>query len=173
MRVRLKAFCNIARYKKVLLLTDLDKKPCARDLITDWYGQARIAQPPDQLMFRVAVHEIESWILADDQALKSYMGIGNKAKGVKNPDSILDPKKELLKLASDASRDIKADMLPQSGAIASVGIGYNARMCAFVSKVWDPRRASQKSDSLRRACNRLKQWAAQDSGHSAQRTGGE
>src|ERR1041385_8982694 len=44
----------------IILLTDLDQHGCAPEIIHDWLQQ----QPHANLVFRVAVREVESWLLA-------------------------------------------------------------------------------------------------------------
>jgi hypothetical protein len=53
---RLQSFCQLAQHEPVLLITDLDRRPCAAHLIMEWLG--RIPRP-HRLLLRVAVREIE------------------------------------------------------------------------------------------------------------------
>jgi len=55
----------------VLLLTDLDQHPCPPVLIDDWLD----IEPHSNLIFRVAVREVESWLLADREGLADFLGI--------------------------------------------------------------------------------------------------
>ena len=52
----------------ILLLTDLDQLPCPSGLIHDWLE----AEPHANLIFRVAVREIESWLLADREGFADF-----------------------------------------------------------------------------------------------------
>ena len=52
---------------RVFSITDLDTRPCAGGLIRDWFhipAKQSIALPKG-LVFRVAIREVESWIMAD------------------------------------------------------------------------------------------------------------
>jgi hypothetical protein len=143
-------FCQLARTTTVLLLTDLDKGKCAPVLKAQWLGN----QPqPNNLLFRVVVREIESWILADHLAMTELLG--RKTRLPSDPDSLADAKQALLNLAKKAPREVQNDLLPQKGALSSQGLGYNERLESLVTSIWDPARAAGRSDSLRRTRDRL------------------
>ncbi len=148
---RMANFSEMARRLPVLVITDLDQVVCPPALIADWL--------PDRLhrrnlLFRVAVHEVESWLLADAEAMRELLGRGANALP-RAPDSLRDPKATLLQLARRAPREVREDLLPSDGAVASRGLGYNARLCELVRRSWDPSRAARQSSSLRRARERL------------------
>ena len=136
----------------VLMLPDLDLKPCAPDLIRQWFGDRGV---PGGMIFRVAVHEVETWLLADHEGLSNYLGIPiDRLPSL--PDNLSDPKGHLLRLVRKHSpRDIKADLLPAQKALASVGLGYNNVLVDFSQNHWDPTRAALRSDSLSRAIRRI------------------
>jgi hypothetical protein len=113
---------------------------------------------PDNLVFRVAVREIEAWLLADHVGMGRLL-VAGAANLPNDPDLLLDPKQVLLQLASKAPRVVQNDLLVEPGAIASQGLGYNQRMGDFVRNTWDPKRAALCSDSLCRTLNRLRQMA--------------
>jgi hypothetical protein len=156
LKSRLDMFCRIARRQPVLLMTDLDNCICAPDLIAQWMGRRN---HPQKLIFRVAVREVEAWLLADHVAMQALFG-----KKIRNlpeqPDTLGDPKRTLLTLARKAPRAIRKDLIVEQGTIASQGIGYNVRLCAFVRETWNPERAAVRSDSLRRVRERLEQLSA-------------
>ena len=106
----------------------------------------------------MAVREIEGWLLADHVAMKFLLG--NRANVPRDPDGIRDPKECLLRLAREAARDVKRDLLAERGAIASQGLGYNQRLCDCVNTSWSPTRAAERSDSLNRVIQRLEQLSA-------------
>jgi hypothetical protein len=141
----------MARHGYVLLLTDLDEAPCAMHLMDQWRGKLILA---DALIFRVAVREIESWLLADHGAMRQLFG-----KSVStlpdNPDDLSDPKDTLLRLARKAPRAIRDEICKSPGAVARQGIGYNQILCQLTRDVWDPVSAAARSASLSRACQRL------------------
>jgi hypothetical protein len=155
LRSRMSNWCALAKQQPVLLLTDLDRASCACSLIQDWLGEHH---HPEDLVFRVAVREVEAWLLADHEAMRRLFG--KKGQLPIDPDALRDPKQQLLELAKRAQRDVRRDLVAEKGAIAAQGIAYNARLCEFVSNDWDPRRASIRSESLRRARRRIDELSA-------------
>ncbi len=155
LRSRFKNFCQMARRQPVLLITDLDRSPCAATLITTWSG--RIPRG-EGLLFRVAVREIESWLLADHEAMRSLLG-SSKMRLPEHPDTLSDPKHTLLDLAKNAPRHVRTSLRADVGAIAAQGLGYNQTLVDLIQRKWSPSRASSRSDSLRRACRRLNELA--------------
>lgn len=151
LRSKMDSWCEMAKRKPVVLLTDLDASPCPVELLRNWKGTRRI---PGNLVLRVAVREMESWIMADHDALRTL--VGDRGSLPPAPDTLADPKQYLLRLvARQARRRIREDLVAENGAIASQGIGYNARLSELVATVWSPARAAQRSESLRRARLRL------------------
>jgi hypothetical protein len=155
LKVNIEKFCNIAQRSPLLLITDLDKAKCAASLISKWMVSRTC---PDNLIFRVAVREIEAWLLADHVGMKKLL-VAGATDLPKDPDLLPDPKQVLLKLARKAPRAVQSDLVVESGAIASQGLGYNHRMGDFVRNTWDPKRAELCSDSLCQTLNRLRQMA--------------
>ena len=140
-------FRNIAKTTPVLLLTDLDKEDCAPILIRRWLGNKTV---PRALLFRVAVRETEAWLLADAEGFAAFSGVPPK-KIPKDVEAIADPKSTLIELIRRyGRRSLKADIVPEPGVIAKVGLAYNATLCNFVSEYWSPKRAEGVADSLAR-----------------------
>ena len=150
LRSRVTSWRQMAQRQVVLILTDLDQAGCPLALHADWIG---INPLPANLMLRIAVREVESWVLADHEAVRKL--IGSKGTLPPKPDDLLDPKQHLLKLAKRASRNVRLDLVKEEGAIASQGIGYNARLTAWVQSDWNPERAAERSPSLQRTRRRL------------------
>jgi hypothetical protein len=152
----LRKFAEAAQRCPVLVLTDLDRVGCAPALVTNWAEGIRM---PPRLVFRVAVREIETWLLADREAVARFLGVSTM-RIERNPETIPDPKRYLLALAEKSPRQLRNDLLPTKGAAASQGFGYNARLCEFVESGWSPDRAAESSSSLRRAIERIDDCAA-------------
>lgn len=151
LRSKMDSWCQMAARKPVLLLTDLDMKACPMAVRNDWMGARK---PPEKLVLRIVVREIESWVLADHDALRTL--IGNRGTLPPDPDALADPKEYLLRLiAKQAPRHIREDLVAEKGAIASQGIGYNAHFSEWVRTQWSPARAADRSQSLRRARIRI------------------
>ena len=138
-----------------LSITDLDTGICAGELIRDWFG-IPVREPislPKEVVFRVAVREIESWIIADLAAWAQYIGIP-LANFSTSPDTLPDPKQHLLNvLRNKGRRKLHREMLP-SGT-AHIGPRYNDVLCDFISTTWSAARAAANSPSLKRAIDAL------------------
>lgn len=152
LRQNLKNYCEIAKHYPLLLVTDLDRSACVVELIAEWKESVNV-EFPENLLFRVAVTEIEAWLLADHDGMQRLL---RARKLPHNADEVPNPKEEVLRLAEKASREVREDLVVSRGAIANQGLGYNARMCDFVLNMWCPGRASERSMSLRRCCERLR-----------------
>lgn len=153
LRKRLNNFNQIARHSvPVLLITDLDTRPCAPDLVDAWSGGKRLSR---NLLFRVAVRETEAWLLADRQAFAKFVGV-SVGRLPRDPEGLMDPKQELLNVVSRSrKRRLRDAILPEPGARSKVGLGYNATLSAFVAEHWDPVRASTLAPSLAKTMRRL------------------
>jgi hypothetical protein len=142
-----------ARAYPVLLLTDLDSpRRCPAALRTEWLG----VRHERLMLFRVAVMEVESWVLGDRENIAKYLGVAQH-RVPEDVDALPDPKQALINLArlSRSSR-IRMDLLPDAGSTAKVGPAYNPAITAFVRDTWSPARAAQHSGSLSKAIGRLR-----------------
>jgi Domain of unknown function (DUF4276) len=147
LQTKLKELLSTASAFTVLLLVDLDNRRCAPSLIADWMGR-KIAPP--RFMFRVAVREIEAWLLADRDTFADFLGV-SKSRIARDTESIGDPKRYLLELASGGKRSIRSGLIPDRAAAASQGPEYNDLLCQFVVQKWSSERAASNNASLRRA----------------------
>lgn len=148
------ALLNTAQSIPVLLLTDLDRIACPTVLIDSWRGKRTL---PENLLFRVAVREIETWLLADRKGIASFIGVPIE-KVPLLPESLIDPKQELLNLVRKyGSRDLKNSILPEKNSSAKFGLGYNYALAQFVVNSWSVKMASVNSESLARACQRIRE----------------
>ena len=139
------AFNNSAKACPILLLTDLDQRPCAPELILDWLKQPK---HPDFLL-RVAVREVEAWLLASDASLRDYLGI-RRSVAFPDPEALSDPKIELLKLAEESPRrDIREAIVRRdTGNNLRQGPAYNSTLSFFVDQTWSPELAASKCPSF-------------------------
>lgn len=145
LRSRMSNWYQMAQRQVMVVLTDLDRANCVVEFRDQWLINA----PPDGLVFRVAVREVESWVLADHVAMRTLIG----AKGVLPvaPDELPDPKQALLGLAKRAPKQVREDLLKTIDGKLAQGLGYNARLTAWVNSQWSPHRAAERSPSLARA----------------------
>ncbi len=140
-----------------LVLTDLDTFPCPSSLITDWFRKSpkEICAHPN-MFFRVAVREIEAWIMADRHALADFLAIPS-ANFVRDPDRLVDPKTFLINVVRKKGRKaIHRHMLPAGNA--RIGVEYNTVLSRFISERWSPERAAGNSPSLQRALSALSKF---------------
>ena len=149
LRSKMSSWYQMAQHQVMLVLTDLDRANCLVEFRDQWL----VTAPPQNLLLRIAVREVESWVLADHVAMRALIG----AKGVlpTAPDELADPKQTLLKLANNAPKPIRADLLKTIDGNLAQGLGYNARLTAWVNSEWSPQRAAERSPSLARARKRL------------------
>lgn len=68
---RMRQWCEVANHQPLFLLTDMDKATCAGELVRKWL---RRHKPPRDLIFRVAVREVEAWLLADHDGMRELLG---------------------------------------------------------------------------------------------------
>lgn len=152
LRQRIAGYNNAARRSPWVVLVDLDREQeCAPPLVNAW-----LPQPASRLCFRVAVREIEAWLMADGERLATFLGVSrNRIPG--NPEGLEDPKTAMVNLARSSRRAaIREDMTPREGSGRQVGPAYSSRLIEFVSSSWRPTIAAARSDSLRRAIGCLR-----------------
>lgn len=149
LRSKMENWYRMAQHQVMLVVTDLDRANCLVEFRDQWLA----TEPPANLVFRVAVREMESWVLADHIAMRELIG----AKGVLPvaPDELADPKRALLGLAKGAPKRVRDDLLKVTNGNVTQGLGYNARLTAWVYSEWSPQRAAERSPSLAKARLRL------------------
>lgn len=147
------------------ILTDLDSYNCAPELLHEWlHGQ----DVNKHLLFRIAIDEAESWLMADRIGFASWLGIS--AELIPSPIMIdaqtgamemRFPYKPslfmMMELAVKSNNlELREFLTPVSGA--KKGPAYNAALIPFIKNVWNIQRAAINSDSLKRAINRLNRF---------------
>jgi len=142
---------NISEYNRtaktvpVLVLIDLDSKECAPTLIEKEYLPFHRHNP--KLLFRVAVREVESWVLADRDSFVKFLGIEGTSIQVK-VDEIDDPKEYLINLARRSNkRELREAIVPRKGSGVDHGPDYNDSLMRFVRECWDIEEAMRNSPS--------------------------
>lgn len=138
-----------------LLLTDLDTCPCPPELLDTWF--ANLTRPAS-LLVRVAVKEVEAWVLADRGRFADWLGVSKDLIPV-SPEFCSDPKAKLLKIAERSKfREIREGLLPKKGGVSKVGIEYNSLLCEFVTNHWRIEEAQLAAPSLAKALQRLREF---------------
>jgi len=147
LRRRIRGYNNAARHTPWIIVVDLDQDAdCAPPLRAEWLGD-----PAPFLCFRIAVREVEAWLLADRQSIASFLRVARREIPV-DPESLTDPKETMVNLARRSrSRDIREDMVPRPGSGRQIGPAYSSRLIEFATKYWRPDEAAEHCESLRRA----------------------
>lgn len=151
---------SVAKYRTAshalphVVLADLDQTACA-PLLREQWGLSTL---PESMLFRVAVREVETWVLADREGFASFAGIP-AIKLPYEPESLLDPKQTLINLVRRSrNKRLVAELVPAQGSSVSIGPLYNERLSQFVRERWDVNAAMALSPSLRRAFDRLQNF---------------
>lgn len=152
LRQKIGGYLNAAQWDPWLIVVDLDRDfECAPPLCAEWLDRTA-----PMLCFRVAVRQVEAWLLADAEGVADFLGVAKKRVPT-DPEAVSEPKTTMINLArASRRRAIREDMVPREGSGRQVGPAYTSRMIEFVSSSWRPNVAAQRSDSLRRAIRCLR-----------------
>lgn len=144
-------FNNAARFSPWFVLVDLDADAdCAPPFSQEW-----LPEPSPLMRLRVAVREVESWLLADRERFSRFLGV-RQASLPRDPESLDDPKRTVVQLASQSRRrDVREEMVPRDGSGRTEGPAYAFRLIEFVGGSWRPDVAAGGADSLARCRTRL------------------
>ena len=128
---------------------------CPAEVVLQW-----VPYRQSNLLFRIVVRELESWLLADKENLADFLNI-SAAKIPADPELLKDPKLTLVNLArSSRSRSIREALVPDSGSTtAKEGRLYTSEMIRFIQQRWDIANARCNSESLDKCCSRLEEIA--------------
>ena len=145
-----------ARNMAWIVLVDLDMDAgCPAALRDKW-----LSKPAPNLCFRIAVREVEAWLMADAESLACYLE-APPARVPRNPESSADPKGDMMELARHSlCKKVREDMAPRSGGGRRIGPAYPGRLIEYAETAWRPEVAAQHSDSLRRAIACLRRLVA-------------
>jgi hypothetical protein len=148
---RINGYNNSARHRHWVVLVDLDEDfSCPGEAVSSW-----LDSPASLMCFRIAVRELEAWLIADRERLAQFLQIDDQHIPT-NPDYIKDPKATLVKLAKmSRSRNIRDDMAPDPSTGASVGPAYTSRLIEYIDRLWRPSVAAEHSRSLTKCIDAL------------------
>ena len=142
-----------------LVFTDLDRpQSCPPALLREWTQGLTMSS---RLMIRVAVLEIEAWLLADRAGLAQWLSIAvNRVPP--NPEHVPDPKRALVELAGRSrNHELREAIVPRHGTgTHRTGPGYNRSVGEFVAQYWNPEIARLNAPSLDRSIARINELAA-------------
>lgn len=156
LRQRVNGYNNAAHYHPWIVLVDMNQEAdCPPPLKALW-----LPKPGQFMCFRIAVREIEAWLLADRECFASFFKV-RISDVPTNPELLDDPKEAVIELSRRSrNRDIRLDMVPRPGSGRKIGTAYVSRLIEFVSDTqrgWRPERAAQSSDSLNRSLTRIRE----------------
>jgi len=149
---KIRAYNQAAAFVPWLVLRDLDADaPCAGALC-----RQLLQDPADQMMLRIPVRSIESWLLSDVNSIAAFLKVSATLLPG-DPETLSNPKRELVNLARRSrSKIIRDSMVPLEGFSVSIGPDYTTRLVEYARWHWDPLRAAERSESLRRCLAALR-----------------
>ncbi|MCU0547176.1 MAG: DUF4276 family protein [Oscillatoriaceae cyanobacterium Prado104] len=137
-----------------LILTDLDREECPLIIISEWLTQPK----HPNLLFRIAVKEVEAWLLAHREAFAEFLGISVNLIPA-DVDKISDPKQLLINLAKKSKkRELRDGIVPDRNSTAKIGKDYNGQLIQFVNQNWQVAPAQTNSPSLKRAMDAIENF---------------
>ena len=147
LRERITGYNNAARFSPWIVLIDLDHDAeCAPPLRSHW-----LRDPAPFMCLRVAVHQVEAWLLADRENIAKFLGVA-ASRVPRHVETLTNAKEAMVDLARRSRRrDIREDMVPRPGSGRSAGPAYASRLIEFAQGMWNPQEAARPSDSLRRS----------------------
>lgn len=157
----LRGYNNSARYRHWCVLLDLDHDAeCAPEALNNW-----LPTPSPLMQCRIAVREVEAWLLADAERIANYFSL-SMHDIPPEPDAIESPKRVLVALANRSRRrEIREDLAPRFGSGQQVGPAYASRIIEFVQNRndgWRPDVAQTKSKSLEKCIAGLRALSLAD-----------
>ena len=113
------------------------------------------------MLIRVAVLEIESWIFADREGIAQWLGIAASVVP-RYPESVQDPKRTLVQLAARSHNRALREAIAPSRVLGTnrTGPNYNEAIGGFVAQRWNPEVARRNAPSLDRAIARIAELRA-------------
>jgi hypothetical protein len=166
-RKNMSGFLNASRFSPWVILVDLDgDAACPPPVLLQWVP----AQQPQFLCFRIAVREIEAWLMSDPETLADFLSVAQtRVPGI--PEELPDPKSEMVSLAGRSRRRaVRDDMCPRPGSGTTTGPAYASRLIEYAASRWRPGVAARKSDSLLRTIGCLERirslWLKRGLGNS-------
>lgn len=152
----LAGYNNAAKYWFWFVLRDLDHDAsCAPALVENL-----LPQVASRMVLRVAVREMEAWLLGDCERVAWFLAVPAKLIPG-DPESLDHPKRALVDIARQSKRrTVREDMVPREGSTAQVGPGYTSRVIEYAHAHWRPDVAATRCGSLRRCLAALQRWPA-------------
>lgn len=136
------------------VLVDLDGDPCPSGLLRSW----SVFSHAPSFVCRVAVREIEAWLLADRERFAHFLKVSPATLPAALPEDVAVPKRFIVELAARSrSREIQSDMQPTVRSKRREGPAYSSRLREFIGSYWRPHEARAQSQSLDSCMTRLEE----------------
>lgn len=150
-KASLSKYRNASHVVPHIVLTDLDRAECPAALRHGW----KATDLPATMLFRVAVREVESWLLGDRHGFAQFASVAAN-KLPQQPEVLEDPKQALIGMVRRGRRRrLIQEIAPAPGSPIAIGPLYNERLSAFAEQVWDIDAAAAACPSLQRTRQRL------------------
>ena len=149
---KIQGFNRAARSNCYLTLVDLmdTEFSCPPEVLAEW-----VPHLDPNMLFRVVVRELESWLLADRQNIADFLRV-SLIRIPASPEEIQDPKRTLVNLArSSQNPRVRRSLVPDSGSTAQVGKLYVSEMNFFINTLWNPQIARRIARSLDSCLDKL------------------
>jgi hypothetical protein len=153
LKSNIKGFNQASVVSPFFMLTDLDNYNCPPSLINDWINFPLHSN----FIFRIAVREVEAWLLADIEGLSEFLKV-SPVNFPAFPENEIDSKNTLIRLARRSRiRRIREDVVPINEN-AAIGPNYNGCLTEFVIRKWNIETALTRSNSLLKAFIKLEKF---------------
>jgi hypothetical protein len=145
---RMPSYLAASKIIPFVILLDSDNEECAKRMLDELVP---IRSRHNGFLLRIAVREVESWLLSDHQGISTFFGISPTIIE-RQPENLLDAKEYLVNLARRShKREIVEGIVPQAGTSAKQGPRYNQTLQPFVQSIWNITAAAKRSESLYRS----------------------
>jgi len=144
---KITGFNQLAKGIPILTLVDLMDldSDCPAEIVREWLPHRH-----EQMLLRLVVREIESWILADRTSISRFFGL-RKALIPHHPEQLGDPKATLVELADSSQRQgLRNAIVPDDPTMNDEGPAYTTRLQRFVRDQWSVENAAENASSLHR-----------------------
>jgi hypothetical protein len=150
LKTKINKFNEASKQLPFFVLIDQDNG-CPPEKIDSWLK----CKVNSNFIFRIAVMEIESWVMADRDSFLNFLVSLNLIYHIKWT-KLPDPKQFFLNITKKTrKRRLKQDIIPIPGSTAKIGPDYNACISDFVRDRWNVHEAIRHSESLNRAFKKI------------------
>ena len=147
---KISKYNEAARFGPWVVFRDSDSQ-CPVELRRKFAASIRDWQP--SFLLRIAHSMTESWFLADTDGFADYFHIA-QARVPRDPEALENGKQVLLGLCKNSSsRDIREEVVATDGGPGPLFVDH---LNEFALTRWDVESACERSDSLRRAVDKIR-----------------